>query len=260
MSSKQSPDSLLHPDRRREAEDDDDGPPTPPVMAGIETLVNAAKGQAKEAKEAALRAEKKVDVLSIALEEKFAMLFGDVAMVLKGQGRLESRVEVIDATQRVFGAKQAAGERDFQQLARETGGHSVSLAELERRLAAAERVHAQNTSKYAVDRVRLDERISWLDKRQDKIEGVAVETGKHAAVAEEFARHTLESVNEAIDERKEQRVEKREVAKEKREIKWHALKWALGLLGALLLAGSGYALKACGVKDAPALTVPVPGH
>jgi hypothetical protein len=195
-------------------------------------------------------------------QEKFRIsLFGDVAMILKGQARVESRLDVLDATLKVVGAKQAAGERDFQQLARETGGHRVSLTELERRQVAAERALAQNTSKFVVDRARLDERITWIDRRQDKLEGVVVETAKDAAVADDKAERALDSHHEIVDEKKQAREEQREVRKERREFKLRTWEKIVAVVATLVLLAAATLLGAkFGPQNVPHVPAPAPAH
>jgi hypothetical protein len=177
--------------------------------------------------------------------EKFKFtLFGDLAMLLKGQARIESLAEVNNATVKVVAAKLAATERSFEQLAKETGGHRTSLTELERRQNLAERRLAENTSKYAVDKVRLEERISWLGKNQEKLEGSVGDTQKRAAVSEAIAREALDSAHEVVDEKKEARVEAREIRKIDREFRWKAWHSILGLLCAVLLLVAGAVVQA----------------
>jgi hypothetical protein len=177
--------------------------------------------------------------------EKFRfVLFGDIATLLKGQARIESLADVNNATVKVLAAKVAAADRGFEQLARETGSARVSLTELERRQVVAERRLAENTSKYAVDKVRFDERLTWIDRRTSKVETDVGDTSKRAAVSEELAREALSSAHEVVDEKKEAREEQREIRKERREFKWKAWHAILGLSCAVLLIVAGAVVQA----------------
>jgi chromosome segregation ATPase len=173
-------------------------------------------------------------------------VLGDLAHLMKGIGRIESRQEVQGAQLAVIAAKVSTGEVAFEQLSKDTGGHRISIAELERRQAAAERQYAANVSKYAVDKVRFDERLQWVDRRQDKIEGEVVKTGQHAAVAHDKADRALSSQHEIIDVVKEGREEKRELNREDRDqrrwIQRNRSTVLGGMLVAVLTAALGYAV------------------
>jgi chromosome segregation ATPase len=236
-------------------------------MAGIETLVNAAKGHAREAKEAAQRVDARVEALAKEMAELKVMIFTDMMTLMGSCSRIEQALDAIRSDVGVLKGEMVATKLRVGRLDNENEANRESLRESRDSVRAladdvrtTQRRQADIVTANRIDRIKMDERYAAMKAEVAGVRSDVSASGQHAAVGEAFARKALDSVSELGEITKIKVEETIDIKREKREDKRHLWKWALGLVGAIAIASSGYALKACGVKDAPALTAPAAAH
>lgn len=263
----QSADSLIRPDDRAEAEPDSDGNALTSAevrqrYANLEVRVDEAKGEAAEAKTLAAQAmsfakEARDATVSLTavVEERFAMLFTDLTTLMGSGIRVEKCLDALKAQNVVIDDRLTTTIVKVERLTGETDANADKIRASQNSIRAmANDVRstqtrlAEKAAADKMDRVRMEERFAAMKSDITELKKDVSASGQHAAVAESFARKSLESVDEIsgifVEEKREERVETREIKKEKREDKRHLWKWALGLVGALAIAGASYALKA----------------
>lgn len=275
-SSPQSPDSLLHPDQRVEVSEQDkadaamvSAKEVRERYANLETRIDLAKGVSDEAKTAAKDAKEvagqakdiasqvlvavqllAVDVKTLSGDfkaflkddaEKDVRILTDMMMLMGSGTRVESRLDVLGST--LEATKLRVGRLDNENEANrdKIRESHESLRAMANDVRTTQTRLADKAAADRLDRARMEERFVAIKSDIAELKKDVTESGQHAAVSEAFARKSLDSVNDLGEITKIKVQETVEIKREGREDKRHLWKWALGLVGTLLVAGATYA-------------------
>ena len=199
------------------------------------------------------------------IEERFAMLFGDMATLMGSGIRIEKRLDSIES--RLDATTMRVGRLDHENEAnREAIRESRdSLRVVANDVRSTQTRLADKAAADKLERARMEERHKALKSDIADLKKDVTSSGQHAAVGEALARKSLDSVDDlkgiVVDEKREERVDVRETKKESREDKRHVWRWALALVGAVVLLVVATILAAhFGPQNVPHLPAPGAGH
>lgn len=248
--SPQSADSLMHPDARLEPSEQDEADrkivsakEVRERYSNLEARIDLAKGEAAEARDATI-------ALAKVVEERFAMLFGDMATLMGSNIRIERSLENserkleqieprLDATVIRVGRLDNENEENRESIRKSRDSINVVSNDVK----STQRRQAELATQNKMDRKLMEDRHKALKTGIADALEAAIRSGQQAAVGEAFGRKALDSVDELGEITKIKVQETVEINREGREDKRHLWKWALGaVIGPLIIAAVTYEL------------------